>query len=162
MKQIKQIMMVIMLMTGIFTSCEMMHEDIPECNRVILKFNNVTANDTDTFGLYVLSKNDIIVEENIKVSSNYEIEKDLYETRGDKYFIYTPYLSIPDGMPVKGDKASSYDIMVFFKPIATRSPGIVRVARGTRMCREKCATYRFHFYEWQEEVPGWKTSSNQK
>ena len=49
MKQIKQIMMVIMLMTGIFTSCEMMHEDIPECNRVILKFNNVTANDTDTF-----------------------------------------------------------------------------------------------------------------
>ena len=62
MKQIKQIMMVIMLMTGIFTSCEMMHEDIPECNRVILKFNNVTANDTDTFGLYVLSKNDIIIE----------------------------------------------------------------------------------------------------
>ena len=86
-------MMVIMLMTGIFTSCEMIHEDIPECNRVILKFNNVTANDTDTFGLYVLSKNDIIVEENIKVSSNYEIEKDLYETRGDKYFIYTPYFS---------------------------------------------------------------------
>ena len=75
---------------------------------------------------------------------------------------YTPYLSIPDGMPVKGDKASSYDIMVFFKPIATRSLGIVRVARGTRMCREKCATYRFHFYEWQEEIPGWKTSSNQK
>lgn len=162
MKQVSHVIMAIMIMTGIFTSCELRHDDIPECNRVIVRFDNVTASDKDTFGLYVLSKNDIIVEENLKVTSNYEIEKALYETRGDKYFIYSPYLSIPDGMPIKGDKASSYDIIVFFKPIATHCPGIVRVARGTRMCREKCATYLFHFYEWQEEIPGWKLSSNQK
>lgn len=114
-------------------------------------------------GLYVIDKNNIIVKSNIRVEG-VVITENIYNREGYVYFLYSPFVADPVGLPKEGEMMEKNDVVIFFRPLAeiiaksNISAGDLRVARGLKACKEKGIVMDFYMVPWEDDLPWWKYS----
>lgn len=122
------VMMIVVLTT--FIGCGLMHDDRSGCERIVPRISSYITG--ETFGLYILNGDNVVIEANIKVTtSDQEIttEKEVYHRDEYTYFLYSPYNPDPEGIPEKGDVCNTRNPWEFFRGF-TKNVSYLRVGRG--------------------------------
>lgn len=136
----------IALMGGL-TSCNLLEEDW-DCENLTPQISSYFIG--ETFGLYVVNDGNVVVETNLKVTTDggkIQTEKDIYWKDGYQYFLYFPYLSDPKGMPEVGTKTDAENPLDFFEGLTDQCVEIFRVAKGERRSCNHCTiTFQMRNY----------------
>ena len=114
----------------------------------------------EVLGLYVMNEENIVVEANVIVttdSGRIQTGKELYYKNNYSFFLYSPYVSDPDDMPVIGDKIDTIDPFVFFESlrnVVDQSRGILRVSLGKIIsCYPRDVFFEMKNYPNNPQVP---------
>lgn len=73
----------------------------------------------------------------------------VYYKEGVAYLVYSPYTAEPEGMPKKGEKTTYDFVDRFFRPLAQKNEGNLRVTTGIHLCKGKTEV-SFRIAGWRD------------
>ena len=130
-----------------FVSCDTRSSGTENAGVLVPKIH--FQQEDEVFGLYAVSENGIITAENVRMEADGSLEKTVYYSEGTAYFVYSPYTDNPEGMPALWAADTNEYADRFFRPLAEKTKGQLRVAKGIHLCKGK-SEVSFRIAPWRD------------
>ena len=138
----ERMLVISVMMTMMISGCSLMHDDRSGCERIVPRISSYITG--ETFGLYILNGNNVVVVANERVTTSNEganTDRELHHKDEYTYFLYSPYTPNPDGLPSVGDMEDTRNPNEFFGKLETPSKESLRVSRGEYVSYGPCVIY---------------------